>query len=71
MGNDANVGDRVRVVSGPHEGRSGTIVKLAPQSVGQYGDPEWFALVTIRDTDFEGGAHDDEIAVPVRRLKPQ
>ena len=70
MANEANVGDSVRVVSGPHEGRSGVITKLAPQAIGTYGTPEWFALMKIKDTDFEGTVREDEIAVPIRRLKP-
>lgn len=64
-------GDFVNVVSGPHEGRSGKIIRLHPQSVGMYGEPEWFALLAIKTVDFEGGTGEDEIAVPTRRLKPQ
>ena len=68
---EANAGDYVDVVSGPHEGRHGTIVRLHPQSVGMYGEAEWFALIKIQAPDFEGTVHEDEIAVPVRRLKPR
>ena len=75
MGNDqtkvAKVGDYVDVVSGAHEGRHGTINRLAQQSVGFYGEPEWFALVDIKTTGTEGQPVDDQIAVPLRRVRPR
>lgn len=68
---EATVGDYVDVVSGPHEGRHGTISKLAQQGIGPWGDPEWYALLDIKTTDYEGGSRNDQIAVPLRRVRPR
>lgn len=67
---EPQIGDRVAVVSGPHEGRSGTISLL--QEVSQpWKDPEWYALVDFQYTDCFGEVHQDQISVPSRRLKPR
>lgn len=60
-----NVGDRVRVVSGSHEGRGGEVTYIKAIQSGM-SDPEDFAIVRYKDERVEGGV--DEIAVPVRRL---
>lgn len=65
MNGIVNVGDRVRVVSGPHEGRGGEVTYIKAAPVGT-GEPEDFAIVRYEDARVEGGV--DEIAVPVRRL---
>lgn len=62
---NVNVGDQVRVVSGPHEGRGGTVTYIKPINIGT-SDPEEFAIVRYPDDRVEGGV--DEISVPVRRL---
>lgn len=64
----AMLGMPVRVVSGDHEGRSGTIVHLDfPKA--SYTDPELYAIVRYSYTDEEKTVHTDEIALPVRRLE--
>jgi KOW motif len=60
------LGDSVRVASGPHEGRSGQVVYMKDQAVGN-GDAEPFAIIRYPDAAIEKGY--DEVAVPVRRLK--
>lgn len=67
---EARVGDTVNVVSGPHEGRSGTI-SLLQQVQLEWKDPEWYALVDFEYTDCFGEQHQDQVSVPVRRLKPR
>jgi len=67
---EARVGDTVNVVSGPHEGRSGTIAELR-QVQREWSDPDWYALLNIEYTDCFGDNHKDQIAVPTRRLKPR
>lgn len=64
----ASVGDRVAVISGPHEGRSGVITELRPFALG-YGEPEAYAVVKYDDPAIAKGW--DEVAVPVRRLTPR
>lgn len=68
-GKEARVGDHVRVVSGPHEGRSGILTQLR-EVQPEWKDPEWYAVVAFEDEDFEKRKYTDHIAVPVRRLKP-
>ncbi len=67
---EASIGDRVDVVSGPHEGRSGTVA-LLQQVQMPWKDPEWYALLDFSYTDCFGEQHSDQISVPVRRLKPR
>lgn len=67
---DAQIGDNVDVVSGPHEGRSGKVA-LLQQVQMPWKDPEWYALVDFSYTDCFGEGHQDQISVPVRRLKPR
>lgn len=67
---EARVGDNVAVVSGPHEGRSGTIAALR-EVQREWSDPEWYALIDFQYTDCFSEVHNDQIAVPVRRLKPR
>lgn len=67
---EARVGDNVNVVSGPHEGRSGRIADLR-QVQREWSDPEWYALLDFNYTDCFGEQHQDQIAVPTRRLKPR
>jgi len=69
MAREAQIGDIVRVISGPHEGRGGRIVKLADQAVGM-GNPEAFAVIEYQETNAMNERYTDQIAVPVRRLKP-
>jgi KOW motif len=66
----ANIGDSVRVVSGPHEGRSGILTQLR-EVQGAYSDPEWYAVVAFEQADADGATFTDHIACPVRRLRPQ
>lgn len=67
MARMVGVGDQVRVASGPHEGRSGTITGIRPVQVG-YGDPEPYAIVQISVKDATDKLVDDFISVPMRRL---
>jgi hypothetical protein len=67
---EPRVGDSVNVISGPHEGRSGTISTLR-QVQKEWGDPEWYALLDYQETDCYGDVHKDQIAVPTRRLRPR
>lgn len=67
---EARVGDNVAVVSGPHEGRSGTIAALR-EVQREWGEAEWYALLDFEYTDCFGEVNKDQIAVPVRRLKPR
>jgi KOW motif len=67
---EARVGDNVQVVSGPHEGRGGTIAMLQEVQL-PWKDPEWYALMDFQYTDCFGDVHKDQISVPVRRLKPR
>ena len=69
MAREIQIGDPVEVVSGPHEGRSGKISYLKQQSTSPMSDPEWYALVDIKQKHFDNTSSDDQIAVPVRRLK--
>ena len=64
----AMLGMPVRVVSGDHEGRAGTIVHLA-FPVASYTDPELYAIVRYKEKDEDGQVRTDEIALPVRRLE--
>lgn len=67
---EARVGDSVAVVSGPHEGRAGTISTLR-EVAGEWGNSEWYALIDFQYTDCFGEVNKDQIAVPVRRLRPR
>ena len=60
------VGDRVSVVSGPHEGRGGFVQQIR-EIVIEYRDPEPYAIVEYPDGSVAGGK--DSISVPTRRLK--
>lgn len=66
---EPQVGDHVRCVSGPHEGRSGVLTQLRQVQVG-YGEPDWYAVVAYEETNSEDVKYTDHFAVPVRRLKP-
>ena len=59
-----SLGQNVRVASGPHEGRSGTVVQLRDVVLG-YSEPEQYAIV---EYGVDGGGK-DAVSVPVRRLE--
>lgn len=65
----AEVGDRVRVISGDHEGRQGRIVYLREVSLDNR-DPERYALVEYSEENCFKEIQTDHISVPVRRLAP-
>lgn len=79
---DCSVGDRVRIVSGPYEGRSGTVTHVRGHGDVLFSNAdrsltvdsllqEPYALVKTRLTaEVDGEQRDDEIGVPVRRLRP-
>ncbi len=70
MPKEAQLGDRVQVVSGPHEGRGGVIIQIRDISVGDFNVPEAYAVIDFQETDVFNETHRDQIVVPVRRLKP-
>ena len=81
MSKNCEVGDKVRIVSGPYEGRFGVVTHVrtpedilfeqAPKSISGSLIQEPYALVKTRLTnEIDGEQRDDEIGVPVRRLKP-
>lgn len=62
------LGARVRVVSGPHEGRSGTVTLVRDVQTG-YSDPEPYAIVEYQyKNEDDGRIVTDSVSVPVRRL---
>lgn len=66
---EARIGDHVKVVSGPHEGRSGILTQLR-EVQPEWKDPEWYAVVAFEQENADGKLYTDHIATPVRRLKP-
>jgi hypothetical protein len=68
---EPKVGDAVSVINGPHEGRSGTIALLREVKQDPWREPEWYALIDFQYTDCFDEVHQDQIAVPTRRLKPR
>jgi len=66
---EPQIGDEVRVVSGPHEGRGGVITQLRPVQVNT-SDQEWYAVIAYEETNSENKKYTDHISVPTRRLKP-
>lgn len=66
---EARLGDHVRVVSGPHEGRSGILTQLR-EIQAPWKDPEWYAVVAYEQENADGDRYTDHISLPVRRLKP-
>lgn len=83
MGNDRKCtpGDKVRIFSGPYEGRVGTVTHVrspedilfegAQKSISASIIEEPYAVVNTRlVAEVDGSMRDEEIAVPVRRLKP-
>jgi len=78
---ECKVGDRVRIASGPYEGRSGVVTHVrcpedflfeeATKSLSGNLLAEPYALVktTLRN-EIDGETREDEIGVPVRRLRP-
>lgn len=79
---DCRPGDRVSVISGPYEGRSGTVTHVRTPEDVLFGDmkqplsasiiAEPYAVVATRlVAEVDGSIRDDEIAVPVRRLRPR
>lgn len=59
---EVGIGDDVKVVSGPHEGRSGRVVYMRQVAIDGRGE-EPYAIVEFMDTN--GGV--DHISVPARR----
>lgn len=57
------VGDKVAVVSGPHEGRGGFVTQLRDIQIG-FNDPEPYAVIQF---PVDGGS--DHISVPARRCE--
>jgi len=70
MANTSNrpvqLGDRVAVISGPHEGRSGQVVRKQDLTIG-FSDPEPYVIVEYPDADAPGGK--DAVSVPARRCQ--
>lgn len=60
------LGDNVKVASGPHEGRGGRVERIQSIIIG-YADPEPYAIVQYPDESGPGGY--DSVSVPVRRLQ--
>lgn len=82
MQRNCTVGDRVSVVSGPYEGRSGIVTHVrTPEEVlfegmanplsGSLLEEPYAVLKTRLVAEVDGSVRDDEIAVPVRRLRPR
>lgn len=57
------VGDKVSVVSGPHEGRGGFIVQKQDIVIG-YSDPEPYVIV-----EYPGLSGTEQVSVPARRCQ--
>jgi ribosomal protein L24 len=66
---EARLGDRVKVISGPHEGRSGVVTYLR-EAQREWSDPEWYAIVRYQTTNSEDKPIEEEVAVPLKRLRP-
>lgn len=66
--NDIHIGSKVKVVSGDHQGRSGTVTYIAAPRIS-YTEPELYALVEISVVDASDRVVSDDIAVPMRRLQ--
>jgi len=61
------VGRAAEVVSGPHEGRAGTILSFRDLSLGG-ADPETYAIVEFTAKNCFDEIYTDQISVPIRRL---
>jgi hypothetical protein len=66
---EPRIGDRVKVVSGPHEGRSGVLTQLR-EVQQEWKDPEWYGVVAYEQENADNVVYTDHVAVPTRRLKP-
>lgn len=64
------VGSDVKVVSGPHEGRSGRVVYTRDFSLDGR-EPEPYAVVEFQAVNAADQLYTDQISVPVRRLAPR
>lgn len=69
MAQEAKIGDKVRVVSGPHEGRGGILTQMREIQAG-YTDPEWYGVIAFEQEDHEGKKFTDHVSVPLRRVAP-
>jgi hypothetical protein len=65
--NNLGVGSDVKVVSGPHEGRSGRVVYTREFSLDGR-EPEPYAIVEFSAVNAADQVYTDHISVPVRRL---
>jgi hypothetical protein len=61
------LGADVDVVSGPHEGRGGRVVRIAEISIDGR-EPEAYAIVEFTAKNCFDEVQSDEISVPIRRL---
>ena len=60
-------GRDVEVVSGPHQGRGGRVLKIQDISIDGR-DPEGYAIVEYREKNCFDEVQTDQISVPIRRL---
>lgn len=66
---EARIGDHVKVVSGPHEGRSGILTQLR-EIQAPWKDAEWYAVIAFEQERADETKYTDHIATPLRRVKP-
>lgn len=66
---EARIGDHVKVVSGPHEGRSGILTQLR-EVQPEWKEAEWYAVIAYEETNSDNVKYTDHIACPLRRVKP-